>query len=104
MDMTFGTNKMYKRPVLVAYKYTGSITEDDRAKIRKSVYPYLTDGGMMTSVSTDGFGHGVLFVFDAYMVEELGFFKRCLHTLRVFTAAIAGYIGMSPVIKVIILK
>lgn len=103
-DMTFGTNKMYKRPLLVAYKYTGAITDDDRAAIRKLVYPHLTDGGMMTSVSTDGWGHGVLLVFDSYMVEQLGFLKRLRHTLRMFKAAIAGYIGVRPVIKVIILK
>lgn len=102
--MTFGTNKMYKRPLLVAYKYTGAITENDRAEIRKLVYPHLTDGGMTTSVSTDGWGHGILLVFDTYMVEQLGFFKRFRHTLRVFKAAIAGYISVRPVVKVVILK
>ncbi len=104
MDMTFGTNKMYKRPVLAAYKYTGSITEEDRANIRKLVYPHLTDGGMMTSVSTDCWGHGVLLVFDTYMVEQLGFFKRCRHMLRVFATTVASYIGVRSVVKIIILK
>lgn len=103
-DMTFGTNKMYKRPLLVAYKYTGAITDDDRAAIREQLYPYLTNGGMVTSVSTDGWGHGVLLVFDAYVVEQLSLLKRLRHTLRVFKAAIAGYVGVRPVVRVIILE
>lgn len=102
--MTFGTNKMYKRPLLVVYKYTGVITDSDRTQIRKLVSPHLTDGGMTTSVSSDGWGRGMLLVFDTYMVEQLGFFKRLRHTLRVFKATIAGYIGVRPTVRIVILK
>lgn len=103
-DMTFGTNKFYKRPLLVAYKYTGEITEADRAKVRKMLSHRLTDNGTMTSVFTDGFDHGVLIVFDAYMVEQLSFFKRLCHTFRVLKATISSYIGVSSVVKIIILE
>lgn len=103
-DMTFGTGKLYKRPLLVAYKYSGEISDSDRAKARKLVSRRLISDGMMTSVSTNGFGHGVLIVFDSYMVEQLSIFKRLCHTLRVLKAAISSYIGVSPVVKIIILE
>lgn len=95
--------KVVKRPILAAVKLSGRLTEEDRKYLRKKAWHKSTDGATMTMTSTD-FGRESVLFFDVYVVEQLSFFKRFRHTLRVFKAAIASYVGIKSRIVVITLK
>ncbi len=57
-------------------------------------------GVLMSNVSNSKLGQSVT-LFDCYKVEELSFYKRLRHYLRVCLTAVSRYVGMSPVITVI---
>ena len=95
--------KRQRRLLLAAYKVNGEFTQEDRDNIRRRVYDKLTDDCMITSVSRDGWGIGVLLIFDSYEVEQLSFLKRIRHYLRMLLAAVSSYVGMCTRVIVIIL-
>lgn len=92
---------MHKHLIMAAYKMGEPFTSEEMAKLRKQAFKRSLDGGTMTSVATDGFGNHIVLKFDLYMVEQLSFSKRLRHLLRKFFTAVACYVGVSPVVKVI---
>lgn len=97
-------DRMYKRLIGVVYKTSGEFTKADRDKLRQTMCRSLTNGGFLMTTGTDELGRGMLFCFDIYVIEQLSFFERCRHRLRVFFAAVSGYIGVRSCIRVIILE
>lgn len=95
---------MYKRLIGVAYRTSGAFTEADRDTFRRTMCNHLTDGGFLITTGTDERGHGMLFCFDIYVVEQLGIRKRLRHSLRVFFAAAARYIGIRSRLRVVVLE
>lgn len=93
---------MHKHLIMAAYKMGEPFTSEEMDELRKQAFERSLDGGTMTSVATDGFGNHIVLKFDLYMVEQLSFPKRLRHLLRKFFTAVACYVGVSPVVKVVI--
>lgn len=95
---------LYKHLLMVAYKIGAPFTPEEMDDLRNQAFKRSIDGGTMTSAATDGFGNSVVLKFDIYMVEKLSIPKRLRHLLRKFFTAVASYVGVSPVVKVIVGK
>ena len=93
---------MHKHLIMAAYKIGEPFTSEEMDELRRRAFERSLDGGTMTSVATDGFGNHIVLKFDLYMVEQLSFPKRLRHLLRKFFTAVACYVGVSPVVKVVI--
>ena len=91
----------YKHLLLTAYKPSGAFTEEEKRELRRRVEGKLLDCATATSTAVDCLGCGVLNIFDLYAVEELSLFKRFRHALRVFSATVAGNIGINPVVIIV---
>lgn len=95
---------MYKHLIMVAYKIGEPFTSEEMDDLRSQAFKRSIDNGTMTSVATDGFGNHVVLKFDLYVIEQLSVPKRLRHLVRKFFTAVAGYVGMSPVVKVVVGK
>lgn len=93
---------MQKHLILAAYKTGEPFTEQEMIELRRRAFKRSLDGGTMTSMATDGFGNHIVLKFDLYVVEQLSFPKRLRHLLRKFFTAVACYVGVSPVVKIVI--
>lgn len=92
---------MHKHLIMAAYKIGEPFTPEEMDDLRNQAFERSLDGSTMTSVATDGFGNHIVLKFDLYMVEQLSIPKRLRHFLRKFFTAVACYVGVSPVVKVI---
>ena len=86
---------IHKHLIMAAYKMGEPFTSEEMDDLRKQAFERSLNGGTMT------FGNHIVLKFDLYVVEQLSFPKRLRHLLRKFFTAVACYVGVSPVIKVI---
>lgn len=97
-------DKFYKRLICVAYKTGGTFSTSEKNAPRRKMGRHLTDGGFLITTGIGERGRGMLFFFDMYMVEQLGFYKRLRHSLRVLFAAISRNVGIRACLRVVILE
>jgi hypothetical protein len=84
----------------VGFASRRELTDCEINRIRRRSFKKCIDHLIMTFLTENRLGAGVL-IFDCYVIEELNFFQRIRHGLRVLKAAIFDYIGVSSVIIVI---
>lgn len=84
-----------------AYKRGGDFTQEEEEMIRNRAERRSIQHSTYTFRGKDGFGHCLL-LFDVYLGESASLIQRFRHFVRKIFAAVASYVGISPVFIIVI--
>lgn len=87
--------------LVVAYKRGEDFTREEVDIIRNKVEKRSIQHSTYTFRGKDGFGHCLL-LFDVYLGESASLIQRFRHFVRKLFAAVASYVGISPVFIIVI--
>lgn len=98
-------NRMDERLVLVAINTDGKFTEDQRMQLRQIAWKRI--GGKTISTHTiehfETYGWGeTLAIFENYVIKAATLRERVKFGVRKFLATALAYIGINPVLVVIV--
>jgi len=92
--------KTEKHLLGVAYS-AKPFTDEELSKIRGRFFRRSIDDFTTTFTGSNGLGY-TLTVFDIYRVKDLHFPQRVRHYVRKFITTILGYIGIYPIIRIVV--
>lgn len=98
-------NRMNERLVLVAINTNGQFTEEQRSQLRQIAWDRI--GGENISTHTidhlESYGRGeTLAIFENYVIKAATRRQRIAYRLRKLLAAALAYVGINPVLVVIV--
>ncbi len=98
-------NRMNERLVLVAINTEGKFTEEQRSQLRRIAWDRIgcEDISTHTIDHLESYGRGeTLAVFENYVIKAATRRQRIKYRLRKFLAAALAYIGINPVLVIIV--